>query len=255
MLETPKATIPQWENIVDEGRIDYLNGQSAGKASREMTRFHAYLLGAYLGDGHVAHRHKYNRGNKNANGNHQFTIASIDKDLLKRTKRCIKKCFPKFEGSLNINRAARNGKQKGYIYRLDIYNKELCDFLIDTTNWKKKLPKFSNKKLFREFVAGLMDTDGWIAENFSRTEQIWKWQMGFAVNLPWLKYFKIQLEKFGVHSGSIQRVTQKTSPNWVDCYRIYINIRDFINAGLYFRVKRKRQRLVNYQRHYGLTSA
>lgn len=216
--------------------------------SLEVKLAKAYLLGVYLGDGH-AQWSQYENG-----AVYQFVVPSLDQDLLEKTSQCLVRIYPELKDRIRIITEPRTGKTKGVLYRLICHSKELCRFLIRKTKKKNKLPKFKNPTLFKEFVSGLMDTDGWITEWWSKKDDSFKYQMGFATTLPWLKKLKKRFQKAGIVIGKIQKQC-KYNDNWNDCYRMYLNISSFVDAGFYFSIKRKQQRLLNWIERIGGASS
>lgn len=196
----------------------------------------AYLLGAYLGDGHA--RWIDNDGSPN----YTFLMPSTDRDLLDKVSQCIYRIFPYLKNRIIID-------NRDTYEMLRCHSKDLAHFLRSHTDVKKRLPRCSDPMLFREFVAGLMDTDGWITEhNAVRPKWSGKvWQMGFATTLPWYRLFNKLLQQAGVILGKSTVVWKPKDVEWADCYRTYFNIASFVNAGFYFSIERKQQRLRNWQ--------
>lgn len=240
MLETPKAFTPQVEKC--EGYVD--DQQERNSLTHPWTKeivvysdehAKAYLLGVYLGDGYVDEK------------GYCFSVVSLDKDLLDKVFKCIYKIYPDLRRSKRIkwSEKPRNGSGKGKLLRFYCRSNRLCRFLTKKTDTKKKLPKFKDATVFHEFVAGLMDTDGWITE-YTRKDGYKVWQMGFGSTFPWLKDFRSHLQSCGVEVSSIQKQKNYKREAWKDCYRFYINLKTFVGAGFYFSIKRKQQRLGNW---------
>lgn len=201
----------------------------------------AYLLGSYLGDGHCHWNTDDSRHSV-----YQFVMPSIDDDLLDKVKRSIIICFPFLEDRVRIVE-----DDKGKYKRLRCSSKDLCQFLRSRCDIKQRLPKFSDPTLFKEFVSGLMDTDGWITEYHVKNSDYpgFRYQMGFATTSPWYRSLRKQLRQSGVKVGSTQKIWKPKDKQvqWADCRRMYINITSFVTAGFYFSIMRKQSRLQNWQ--------
>lgn len=206
----------------------------------EKTLAEAYLLGSYLGDGHCLWR-----TNDPQHHVYQFVMPSIDSDLLNKVCDSIYCLFPELYGRVVIEMVTE--KRNHEVLRCS--SKSLCQFLRSRCDIKKRLPLLSDTTLFREFVAGLMDTDGWITQNVYKN--INRWQMGFATTAPWYFLLRKCLQQEGVKVGSTQMVwkPKDKQDKWADCHRMYINIASFVDAGFYFSIVRKQNRLENWQRY------
>ncbi len=117
------------------------------------------------------------------------------------------------------------------------------------TNKKSEIPKFvinSDKKIIAEFIAGLMDTDGYIS--FGINKYGWKrFSLGFINSGNWMNQFINLLKDVGVKVGKKTLKKKYRSINEKDCYQVNINLRSFIENGLYFCCKRKQALLEKYQ--------
>ncbi len=200
----------------------------------------AYLLGAYLGDGHCQVR------TVRRPFNYQFMMPSTDPDLLVKVRSCIHQCFPQSADRVSIKKYHANDRAE----HLFCGSKDLCLFLRSRCDVKNRLPLFPNVTLFREFVAGLMDTDGWIAESILPYGS--RWSIGFATTSLWHDSFKRLLQHYGVKVGKTLIKNCDKNPNWKPLYSVTFNKDSFVDAGFYFSIQRKCERLQNWQRYaYG----
>ena len=207
----------------------------------------AYLLGAYLGDGHCQWEVSDPRHHV-----YQFVQPSIDTDLLQKVRDSIHTCFP----FLNERVVIEPDKDKPHRWILRCSSKDLCQFLRSRCDIKKRLPVISGSMLLKEFVAGLMDTDGWITQHYARRQKPypwegWVWQMGFATTSPWYQDVRELFKRSGVVLGKEGKVHKPKHKEgiWADCANVYINIASFVDAGFYFSIARKCERIQNWQQH------
>lgn len=128
-----------------------------------------YLLGVYFGDGHIDY----------APCTYQLTVTSEDIDLLENTNSILNKHFFK-TGTIS--------PVKNY-FKLVLCSKAVCNYLLDIfcTNpdycaadkfeKKGKLPKLPDVESKKQFVMGLMDSDGWISRR--KNGKYIKYEVGF----------------------------------------------------------------------------
>lgn len=194
----------------------------------------AYLFGAYLGDGYCGKFKKH----------YHFRIVSEDEDVIERTKQIVNFLFNKNYHLISIK------PNKTSLYSFTVAsNKNLFEMLISETSYKTRLPEFvmnSDQKTKAEFVAGLMDTDGYISSCKNKFEQQ-RFSLGFINSGKWLGQFIALLQSLGVKVGKKTLKRKYRSVNEKDCYQININLRSFIEAGLYFNCRRKQQVLEKYK--------
>ncbi len=207
----------------------------AGKVQYEKTfdkKKLAYLFGVYLGGGSCSF---YTR-------HYVFSIVSADNDVIERTMRIVNQLLQK---SYSITIIKPN---KSQLFRFRAWNKNLFLMLKGETNSKSKLPSFletSDKSTISEFVAGLMDTDGYISKGKSKLG-FQKYSLGFTNSGKWLDEFIVLLKYLGVKTGKKTLKRKYRSVNEKDCYQININLRSFIQAGCYFNCRRKQRILDTY---------
>lgn len=201
-------------------------GQSAGK-----TKALYYIIGVYLGDGCASYNPK--------SRSYSFILNTIDKDFAEATMDSLETLLDKRPRMYEIKKEP----PRKLVYRVEINSKDLYEYLKKETLNKLIIPDFikenQDKELAREFVAGLMDSEGW----FSRTTQksgFTVYQMGiagaeaFVTELP--EYFRThQLE-----CGKISKM--KSKPGHRLMLRILINKISWINEGYYFKIQRKQSK-------------
>lgn len=194
----------------------------------------AYLLGAFMGDGCVYYDGKH----------HVFRLDSLDRDFVEK----VATCCEQLTGCRYRIKPYR--KQKVELYKLWVCSKEIYDFLTEQTERKQELPKLVKESKRREvkaaFVAGLMDSDGYISMGTAQG----RWQrfsMGFVSSGAWLQDFKSLLQSLGVKVGSSTLKRKYRSPREKNCYQVNINIRSFVESGLYFGCYRKQAKLERYK--------
>ncbi len=192
----------------------------------------AYFLGVYLGDGSA-----YNKGHT-----YQIRLVCLDKDIVERWALCVSNVFM-------CTATVHRDYSKPRFWAVRASSKSAYRFLETTTGFKEGFPvgvmKWNNDSV-REFVAGLMDTDGYIAKSKTRVNTP-RWQTGFVNTRPWIYQLKSLLQSHGVTCGAVT-LKKKYRPEWKekDCFQLHINLMSFAEKGFYFRCKRKQERLDEY---------
>lgn len=200
----------------------------------------AYLFGAFLGDGCCCNYGK----NKDS---YSFTIISEDKDVIERIRDIVNNLLQK---NYSIKESMPN---KTKLYKFRAFKKIFYEMLTLQTNYKLELPSFvlnsNDLKIIAEFIAGLMDTDGHICAGINKLGQQ-TFQLGFTNTAKWLDDFIVLLEKVGVKVGK-KTLKKKYKYNYSkkDCYTVGINLRSFVESGLYFNCKRKQKILEYYKKN------
>ncbi len=207
------------------GKIQY--GYAFDKVNK------AYLFGVYLGDGCCS---KFTN-------HHCFTIISEDKDVIERTRDIINLFLNK---NYPLTYLTPN---KTKLYKFRSWNKQLFEILVSETADKTKIPETivnSKVQTIREFIAGLMDTDGYISVGINKVGQQ-RFSLGFVNSGEWLDQFIVLLKQIGVKVGKKTLKKKYRSAKERDCYQININLRSFIDSGLYFNCRRKQLTLEQYK--------
>lgn len=204
--------------------------QSAGKNSL------FYLVGVYLGDGCVT---RYGRGS-------YFKLNTIDYDFALATQDALYKIIgrrPKIY-TYPVKKSKKPNNQ------LSVCCKELCDYLQNITNKKKRIPQFiinAGKSNKLEFIAGLMDSEGYVALRKWNKKQ-WsgnQFIIGFKSTDYWVGDFKGILQSVGVIVTSDRK--EKPRKSWYKIPRVLtLSLPSFIKSGCYFKISRKQNRINTY---------
>lgn len=202
------------------------NGQSAGKSF-------AYLLGVYLGDGCVTQ----------TNGLPCFKLNTIDEDFAKATAHAIREVcdgHPTINGPYQDKRFPKSKPQ----HQLYCGNRWLCSELKRQTEDKRQIPAWiftANGEERRAFIAGLMDSEGFVAE----TKATWtnrRFYMGFKSCDVWILDFVRILELTGIRVGKITTEEPRKAHYKRPTY-FRIKMQSWVTAGAYFNCSRKQKRV------------
>jgi len=194
----------------------------------------AYTIGALLGDGSVK-CYTYITGEKRVM-EYKVVIANMDKECVERVCGEINRFC-----DANYRVAEYENPHKTTMYRLAINNTPIYEFFHYFIGEKL----FLADEVFRvgreaqlDFLAGLFDTDGTIAESSGY------WRIGYAARTRTLVEDVARLlQKLGVKVGKIY---EQVSGYGTTMYIIKPNIRSFVDAGCYFYIQRKVDRLYRY---------
>jgi hypothetical protein len=200
----------------------------------------AYILGVYLSDGNVSH---YKVGQP------CFRLNTIDEDFIKATQVALQQLLNR---KINVRRN-RDRRYKNYWYfTLAVATRPLCEWLETVTNKKQNIPRFAYDwpgDIKKELVAGLIDGEGYTARCRWTTDRNGKHYEGHRVIIgikatdQWIYQLYSLLQGMGVKVNKIRR--EKPRKEW---YKVPISFRinrqSFIDNGLYFKIKRKQNKLI-----------
>jgi len=204
----------------------------------------AYSIGAILGDGHMRFVPSYGNGSW-----YLVEVAGMDREVPERFLSEVRDVFHK---DYHIIERTLNSGTKMYYGRT--YQKTIYDYFHAFTHDKTEVPMEivrGSDEVKRDFIAGLFDTDGTVKYtetwNGTRTKKNPRWQLGFSnTKLGLVGSVASILASMNVKVGKIH-VYERGGYRTI--YTIHPNLRTFIDAGFYFQIKRKQDRLLSYLAH------
>lgn len=194
-------------------------GKSAGKSWE-------YLVGVYLGDGCVTVAGTYP----------VFKLNTIDQDFAEATKVALQQHTDRLV-SIHTHPVSKSSKPNWALYCGD---PGICSRLQSETDSKVKLPDWiwsSDQEARLAFIAGLMDSEGFVSAN-----QRGSAYMGFKSTDVWFADFVRVLNTAGIRIGKIG-VEQPLKPGYRTPRRFTIKMQSWVDAGAYFNIQRKQQRV------------
>lgn len=223
MLETlDRRHLPKRKNDV----VETISRQDL---TLNITKDIAYLLGVYLSDGSISACN--------------FQLQVTDKDFADRTMEVLRRLVPTTKAYVRV-RNERTSWNKSDRYVIKVGIGELAKVFVRETNSKHHIPfdMFNAQDgIKREFIAGIMDGDGWISMA-KRPYDIGKYQYRIGiggVEEGWIYEFHQLLQSMGVKCGKLDRSkTDKGTP----FVRFHVRPKTFFDAGLYFTIERKQKR-------------
>lgn len=201
----------------------------------------AYLIGAYLGDGCVSFVPKY--------GNYFFSLNAVDKEFVEKVAECLEEFFDK-KPSLFLDKSGGGWKKRGTkpLWKTVVYGKVKCQELRDITHDKTVIPEIiwkSSKEKQRAFIAGVMDSEGYVGKHYNKQQDRTQYLMGIASADVWLEDFIELLTQHNIKCG--KRYKEKQVKPWhKPKLRYKINTMSWIRSGCKFSVDRKNERLKDY---------
>lgn len=202
-----------------------------------MTNDFAYLLGVYLGDGHIAY----------ANSAYQFIVVSEDIDLCKNISDISDAVIGK-KGTIS--------KRDNY-YKIVICSKDLCNKILfymcsvldyetaTKEDRKSTLPSFEDIEHQKQFIIGLMDSDGWIREAVNG--RYLKYEVGFKNTNPNVHKIKEIMIQLGLICNKTYEVLPENT-NDLPAFSWTINTKSFADI-LHFRINRKQELLLKWKKN------
>ena len=201
-----------------------------GKTYQEMIESLAYVLGVYQGDGYYKY-HYYGNG-----GWYMTEVSKEAREVLDRYQDLVNDFF-----DTKYKLLSRKIKSGMTVWTLRTSKKIIYDTLNITTAFRTEVPRdiiSGNREAKLEYLAGIFDTDGSVAENNDR------FQLKFSSNqLSIIQSVALMLQKLGVKVGKIGSYDKG---GYRTVYNIQPNIRSFHEAGCYFYNNKKADRLQKY---------
>lgn len=198
-------------------------GQEAGKTF-------AYLLGVYLGDGCVT---------RTGSGKLIFRLNTIDQDFAEAVKFALNDI-----SAVHVNltcHAVKKSKKPNWA--LGCQDGDLCARLVEDSHSKRVIPNYAfgwPKHLKLSFIAGLMDSEGFVAANRNHTGR--RFYMGYKSCDEWVPDFVRILNSVGIEIGKIG-VEKPRKPGYKTPRRFTIKMQSWIDSGARFNIARKQARV------------
>jgi len=202
----------------------------------------SYSIGALIGDGYMSYIY-------NPNGNYYRTeISALDPEM---PLRFMYEVNAMFSDNKQITQVIMKNKS-GRIIR---YSREdIFKTFYYSTNGRNEVPIWiarGDRQTKINFIAGIFDAEGSVkfteTWNGTKTKKNPRWQLGFAnTKLNIVESVQAILQSLGVITGGITTYKKR---GCLTMYSIHPNIRSFIDAGCYFQICRKQERLINYLNH------
>lgn len=202
-------------------------GQDASKAF-------AYILGVFLGDGCVTM--SWNRGHKDRP---VFRLNTIDEDFAKATTAALSS-LSDYQVTVGCHAVAKSTKPNWSLVHGD---KVLCERLVSDTESKRTIPSYVfgwSRDLKLAFIAGLMDSEGFVAGNSNHTGR--RFYMGFKSCDVWFMDFIRVLQSVGILIGTVG-VEQPRKPGYKTPRRFAIKMQSWVDSGARFNIARKQARV------------
>lgn len=204
-------------------------------SSENLDKDTAYLLGVYLTDGSITKENK-------------FILQVIDKDFAENTLSCIKK----IKTDCNANIWTRDNKtgtwNKQIQYCISVGFTRFKYFFEEQTGKKHHIPYIiwdAPLIIKKWFIAGIMDGDGWISKTKRQNSDKYQYRVGIGgIEEGWIYEFEKLLHQMGVSTCKKELIKKE---NRIPFVRFSIKTKDFKEKGLFFTIKRKQQRLIDYR--------
>lgn len=216
----------------------------------EFDKSRGYFYGVLLGDGHINYTQRSLENaadNKNRRGP-MLMLKCCDYEMIDAWRDSIKE-ITGFGYKISKHNPGVNSHGKRKQYKLRVSERLLVDEAQELTAHKTIIPNeiwSGSGDVKKAFIQGLMDSEGWI--NFFLSDGLKHCDMtlGFACADPWFDDFYRLVNAVGVETSKIYNRKPAFKKNGEKCkpLRLFkLSIHGYINAGLSFTIKRKRDRL------------
>lgn len=193
----------------------------------------AYLYGVLLGDGFYS---------KNKKGNYEYVmLKTIDKDFAEKFQEVVENIIGK-KYSVYSCKPSKPKEKPFYICKC--YASELVKESMELTKNKTEIPNFvkdGDSEIKKSFLQGIMDSEGWVSFTASSLGR-WNASISFGVTSSWSKDAWYMFRELGIGVSKFYRRNFRKE-NRKDLLWFTIDILDYVNSGLTFNIRRKRERL------------
>jgi hypothetical protein len=194
----------------------------------EMTSDLSYIVGVYMGDGSVY---------ISMEGYGYFTHGSVDMDFLEKVANCANVIFGQ-KPKIKFLRKAPNANSRD-MFGLHVCCTQFALWLRETTGNKGFIPKSISSgslEIRIAFLQGLMDSEGYISERTTKENGRTNTpSMNFSVKSEWIFDVRAMMIEIGIGVADITTSSGQ--------YRYLIDPRSYMQNGLTFTIRRKRERL------------
>lgn len=174
-----------------------------------------------------------------------LTLKVTDYDFAKKWRDCLEDIVGY---KYAISEIKPSGTNRYVQYKVRCAKQWLVDEAEKITNHKTRIPQFVNEgnpEIQKEFLIGLMDSEGWINMYLSSLA-ISDITLGFACTDDFFGDVYRMFEKLGIKVSKVYKRKPSRRKDGTLCkpIRLFrIDINDYINAGMGFSIKRKSDRL------------
>lgn len=204
----------------------------------EADKSYAYLLGVYLGDGSCRKLDL------------RYAQNTIDEDFKDAVVNAIQKISDANVCVYYTEVPKKNCKCSPSWY-IAFSDKRITSKLVEDTCDKGKIPEYVfswNDELKKQFIIGLMDSEGYVAKKSAVKNETWKmtnrsYFMGYKSCDVWVEDLKRLMESVGVRFGKIGVESNSKIPNRKPSKKLYIKMQSWVDSGMRMNIARKQARI------------
>lgn len=166
-----------------------------------------------------------------------FRLNTIDLDFAQVTKEALAS-FTDRPISIHTHAVSKSSKPN---HSLRCGDPLICEALKQETESKAKLPDWiftADREQKLAIIAGLMDSEGYVCVKEGRGQA----HMGFKSTDLWFDDYVKLMNSAGIVTGKIGVETPR-KPHYRTPRRVTIKLRSWVDAGAYFRIARKQDRV------------
>jgi len=211
----------------------------------------AYLVGVYIGDGHVS---------RGRGSSYMFELSSVDRDFLEHVLGIVGKYVAGCNPSIRLQRGGGSCSMYGEEYavkdlwRLRVCNTDFAKWLVRVTDRKSRIPKFCKASTSRiiAFLEGVVDCEGWVSKvKDERYRAGYKYEMGVQMkDCRLVREIKEMFAMVGIRTGKMWTNGGRSS----ELCGFLIRIGDFARR-MRLHVRRKQELVEEYMAAMGVKYA
>jgi len=204
---------------------------------RSADKSFAYILGVYLGDGCVGSDTGY------------YVQNTIDKDFAEAVVRAFANIADR-PARITYQEKPRKDRNCSPQWTVACSDRVLCGRLVADTSKKQHIPWYVaswDRELRKQFVIGLMDSEGFVAANHQGRGYNWRqtnrsYYMGYKSCDPWVPELIRVMESIGLRLGKVGHEKPR-KPGYKVPMRFHIKMQSWIDSGCRFNLARKQDRV------------
>ena len=204
---------------------------------RSADKSFAYILGVYLGDGCVGTDRGY------------YAQNTIDKDFAEAVVRAFANIADR-PARMTHQEKPRKDRNCSPQWTVTCTDRTLCARFVSDTGNKQRIPWYVaswDRELRKQFVIGLMDSEGFVAANHQSRGYKWKqtnrsYYMGYKSCDPWVPELIRVMESIGLKLGKVGHEKPR-KPGYKAPMRFHIKMQSWIDSGCRFNLARKQDRV------------
>lgn len=204
--------------------------------SQSAAKSYAYLLGVFLGDGCVT--------------GGVYVQGTIDKDFADAVCAAFRD-LTEYRATVTYSEKPKPDRKCSPAWTIYCRDRQLASRFVDDTASKTKIPEYVatwDVELRKQFVIGLMDSEGFVAANHNSRGYDWQrtnrsYYMGYKSCDVWVPDLIRIMQGIGLRIGKVAQEHKLQQPHYKIPTRFHIKMQSWVDSGMRFNIARKQNRV------------